>query len=110
MRWKFSITLLKTMTPLLSKHFYSICNNSNIIQQFIMNYVQITIFFPLISTRALMNLKNVLEETEVPESTTMCAKNIVAAIYKHTGAFRGLQIVAKDNMVKHTFNLISDYR
>ncbi|XP_037835613.1 adhesion G-protein coupled receptor G2-like isoform X2 [Kryptolebias marmoratus] len=57
----------------------------------------------------IITLENVLEKTKVNETKTMCVENIVAAMHKHTGAFYGLSIFAKDPKMKPDDPLVSVY-
>lgn len=55
------------------------------------------------SIRSVMDVEEVLEETIINETTFISVKNIVAAIYKPTDAFRDLEFNANDNEVKHFY-------
>lgn len=65
----------------------------------IINQVMIKNSILSFSSRSLMNVKNTLEESNMTETTYIASKNIVAAIYKSTGAFHGLEFNANDNEV-----------
>ena len=52
------------------------------------------------STRAMENLEQVLEETELNETTCLSVGSLVAMLHKPKGPFEGLEIFATDNKVR----------
>nr|XP_040022978.1 adhesion G-protein coupled receptor G1-like isoform X2 [Gasterosteus aculeatus aculeatus] len=52
------------------------------------------------STRAMKNLEQVLEETEVNDTTVVCESRFVTLLHKPDGLYKGLDIYASDEEAK----------
>lgn len=66
-----------------------------------MNLNDVYVFIVVsLSTRAMRNLEEVLEETELNETTSMSEGRLMAVLHRPRGPFRGLEFHASDKEVR----------